>query len=88
MTDRYDITVPKEGKEGKSYFTKIGTAFQNAKGITLYFDALPTSDKEGVTKAILFPAKAREQSSGAREQSSGSASPSTLDDEIPFSASF
>ena len=81
MNKRFDITVPKEGKNGKNYYTRIGTAFENDKGFTLYFDALPTADKEGVTKALMFEAKAKDASA------SGHASPSALDDEIPFSAS-
>lgn len=79
MTKRYDICAPRKGKD-KTFWTRIGTAFESDKGIQLIFDALPLPDAEGRCVANLF------------EPRDNSAPPNTvraretadLDDSIPF----
>lgn len=60
MSARYDICTPRSGKDGKTFWTRIGTAWQNEKGIQLVFDALPLPDAEGRCVANLFVPKPRE----------------------------
>lgn len=61
MSVRYDICSPRPGKEGKTFWTRIGTAWQNEKGIQLVFDALPLPDGEGRVVANLFVPKDKQQ---------------------------
>lgn len=46
---RYDLIVAREGREGKTYWTKIGSAFpaKSGEGFSLSFDALPMPGKDG-----------------------------------------
>lgn len=46
---RYDLIVAREGKEGKVYWTKVGSGFpaRNGEGFSLLFDALPLPGKDG-----------------------------------------
>lgn len=59
MSQRFDICTPRAGKDGKTYWTRIGTAWQGEKGIQLVFDALPLPDSEGRCVANLFEPKPR-----------------------------
>jgi len=59
MADRLDICTPRAGKDGKTYWTKIGTAWRSDKGTQLVFDALPIPDSEGRVVANLFEPKRR-----------------------------
>lgn len=61
MGKRYDICAPRKGKDDKTFWTRIGTAWENEKGIQLVFDALPLPDSEGRCVANLFEPKPREQ---------------------------
>lgn len=54
MSKRFDICSPRPKKDGGTYWTKIGTAWEGDKGIQLVFDALPLPDKEGRVVANLF----------------------------------
>jgi hypothetical protein len=67
MTKRFDICTPREGSNGKTYWTRIGTAFEGDKGIQLVFDALPIADSKGRVVANLF--EPREKNDGQRQQS-------------------
>lgn len=60
MSTRFDICTPRAGRDGKTYWTRIGTAFQGDKGIQLIFDALPIADSEGRVVANLFEPKPRD----------------------------
>jgi hypothetical protein len=62
MNTRFDICTPRKGKDDKTFWTRIGTAWQSDKGIQLVFDALPIPDAEGRCVANLFEPKPREQS--------------------------
>jgi hypothetical protein len=73
---RYDICAPRKGRD-KTFWTRIGTAFESEKGIQLIFDALPLPDAEGRCVANLFEPRER---TDARQ-------PATADlgwDGIPF----
>jgi hypothetical protein len=60
MNTRLDICTPRKSKDGKTFWTKIGTAWQSDKGIQLVFDALPLPDSEGRCVANLFEPKPRD----------------------------
>jgi hypothetical protein len=66
MSKRYDIATPRKGKDDKTFWTRIGTAWENDKGIQLVFDALPLPDAEGRCVANLF--EPRDNRSGARDR--------------------
>jgi len=62
---RYDIMSPRKGKD-KTFWTRIGTAWEGDKGIQLVFDALPLPDAEGRCVANLF--EPRDNSGGGQQQ--------------------
>ena len=64
MSNRKDICVPRKKKDGGTYWVKIGTAWENEKGVQLVFDALPIPDAEGRCVANLF--EPRDNSGGNR----------------------
>jgi hypothetical protein len=66
MSKRFDIASPRKGKDGRTYWTRIGTAFEGDKGIQLIFDALPLPDAEGRCVANLF--EPREKSEAPRQR--------------------
>ena len=76
MSQRYDICTPRSGRDGKTYWTRIGTAWQNEKGTQLVFDALPIPDSEGRVVANLF--EPRERTTTETRQ------PATVDDDFPY----
>jgi len=95
MASRYDaLTVSKyidRNGDEKSFFTKIGTMFQNKNGETYSLEliALPIPDKEGKVRLFLKQPEAREGAqqvsrSGPRTASNQSASNADVDDSIPF----
>lgn len=59
MSKRFDICTPRKGRDDKTFWTRIGTAFQGDKGIQLIFDALPLPDSEGRCVANLFEPRER-----------------------------
>lgn len=78
MSKRYDICAPRKGKD-KTFWTRIGTAFENDKGIQLIFDALPLPDAEGRCVANLFEPRLSADRSPTPVQER-----EPLDDGIPF----
>jgi hypothetical protein len=80
MSTRFDMMSPRAGKDGKTYWTRIGTAWVNEKGTQLVFDALPLPDKEGRTVASLFEPRERD---ATPRQSTRQTSASDLED-TPF----
>lgn len=81
---RFDIATPRKAKDGKTFWTKIGTAWQSDKGIQLVFDALPLPDNEGRCVANLFEPKPREQTAGGGWTGRAPARDDDADSEIPF----
>lgn len=85
MEPRMDIVSPRPGKDGKNYFTKIGSAWPMKNGgWSLTFDALPCPaiNDKGVleTRALMMPPR---DNSGP--SLSSRASSSAMDgDGIPF----
>ncbi len=63
---RLDMVVAREGRDGKSFYTKIGVAWPMERGgYRLVFEALPTGglnrDGKFEITALLFPPKDGEQ---------------------------
>ena len=70
--ERLDALAVREGKDGKSYFTKIGAAFQNkdGKGWSVLLDAMPAPN-DGQFKVMLrepLPKDDRQRSGGNDRQ--------------------
>lgn len=81
---RWDICAPRKGKD-KTYWTRIGTAFDGDKGIQLVFDALPLPDSEGRCVANLFEPKPREDAPHQQQrQPMRDAFDDDLSDSVPF----
>lgn len=71
MSTRYDICTPRKGRDDKTFWTRIGTAFQGDKGIQLIFDALPLPDSEGRCVANLFEPREKQQTQQRQPAMSG-----------------
>lgn len=89
MTERMDILAPVPGKDGKTYFTRIGTAWATKNGgWSLVFDALPvarTNDKGTVeTRALMMPPKDRDQPAQRGNAGGGAPAFDPNSDDIPF----
>lgn len=74
--------APRKGKD-KTFWTRIGTAFEGDKGIQLVFDALPLPDAEGRCVANLFEPREKQQQSGSPRQQPASQF-DDLNEDAPF----
>jgi hypothetical protein len=93
MSKRYDVCAPrnytKDGEE-KTAWHRVGTAFENDKGIGLIFDSLPLPDKEGRVSVRLFEPREKQQGAaqaGAVQETASAGRRSMKDmanDDIPF----
>jgi hypothetical protein len=89
MSKRMNIATPRKAKDGKTFWTTIGTAwFNDNGGIQLVFDALPIPDGEGRVVANLFEPRERTTGSPGSNATYGSGNrqpePADLDDQVPF----
>lgn len=84
MSKRMNIATPRKAKDGKTFWTNIGTAWFNDNGqIQLVFDALPIPDGEGRVVANLF--EPREKQSGTTQQTRQTASQfDDVSEDAPF----
>lgn len=83
---RYNITAPREGSDGKTYWTVLGVGFatKSGDGVNCILNAYPVPNKDGEVRFYLFPADKKDNS-----ESSGGSKPAEqpaddLDDDIPF----
>ena len=91
---RYDLVSPRQRKDGKTHWHKVGAAFPSDKGgFNLVFDSLPLTDAEGRCSLMMWEAKPRDDQGGgygggnqqrSSGQSSGDGGRSDMDDSIPF----
>jgi hypothetical protein len=79
---RYDICTPRKGRDDKTFWTRIGVAWEGDKGIQLVFEALPLPDAEGRCVANLFEPRENNNRGGGQQQSDGQRD--DLNDDIPF----
>jgi len=93
MARRFDILSPRKSRDGKTYFTKIGVAFENKNGgYSLSFEALPIAsltDDGGIeTRALIMEPRERDDAprGNGRAQSTPrvTAVDDDLDDSVPF----
>lgn len=67
MTDRMDALTPVPGKDGKTWFRRIGTAWATKNGWSVTLEALPLpylNDKGALeTRIVLMPPKERSDAS-------------------------
>ena len=82
---RYDACVGRKGKDGKTYWTKIGSAFpaKSGEGFNVVLDALPMPNAEGQAWISLFVPKARDGDAPKRVAKADNAV-DDMDDSIPF----
>jgi hypothetical protein len=77
---RMNIATPRKSKDGKTFWTTIGTAwFNDNGGIQLVFDALPIPDGEGRVVANLFEPRERHAAGDTRQTQPATAD---LDDDF------
>lgn len=92
MAKRYDICTPRKGSQDKTFWHRIGTAWEGDKGIQLVFDSLPIPDADGRCVANLFEPRdndraksAQNDQQQAQQRSQGwGGNNDQLDDDIPF----
>lgn len=86
MTNRYDAMTPRKGRDGKTYWTKVGSmwpAKDGKDGFTLSLDALPLPGEDGRCTISMFVPKPK------GDQSEVPARPDVgqnadMNDDIPF----
>jgi hypothetical protein len=83
MNKRYDICTPRKGRDEKTFWTRIGTAWEGDKGIQLVFDALPLPDAEGRCVANLFEPRTQSQTTPQR-QTQPAGGDDRFDEDRPF----
>jgi hypothetical protein len=70
MSKRYDISAPSQGKDGKTYWTRIGSFFEGDGGKrSIKLDCLPLPNKEGEVWLQVF--EPREKQQGAAQAGAG-----------------
>lgn len=83
MAKRYDVCAPRAGKDDKTFWHRVGTAFEGEKGISVKLDSLPLSDAKGEVWLKLFEPRPKQDQQ--QERVPGSAkTPVDLADDIPF----
>ena len=91
---RMNLISPRPGKDGKTFWHKVGSAFsRDAGGWSIVFDSLPLPDKEGRVTVLMVEPKPRDgdgPSSGGYQPNSGlppaggGGFKNDIDDEVPF----
>ena len=83
MADRWDLMTMRKGRDGKTYYTKVGVMFARDKGgFSLSFEALPIGAREDGTIGVMaFPPRDRDDRPPAAERTTRGGG---LDDDIPF----
>ena len=80
----YNVSQAREGKEGKTYWMKLGYAFEkDGKVSSIKLDALPLPNEKGEVWLNLFPDD-RDRSAGATGGSPWPSKDTPIDDAIPF----
>lgn len=90
MSTRYDVITGRKARDGKTYWTKIGSMFPSERGgFQIVFDALPLTDAEGRCSALVVEPRDRDAAPSPAKQDYASAKnapgkAAQLDDDIPF----
>ena len=64
MAERFDVISPREGKDGKTRWIRIGAGFPKGDRVSVVLDALPLPDKEGRVSIMLTPFVPKGQEGG------------------------
>ena len=82
MSKRFNVVQKKQrpGQE-KVYWHKVGSAWENERGMSIKLDSLPTANPAGETWVSLFE---QDENRGFKAAPSNKPIASQLDDEIPF----
>lgn len=82
MAKYFELLSPRPGKDGKTYWNRVGTMFpaKDGNGFSVVLDAYPLPDKEGRVSCIAREPKPRD---GDRD-SGNMGGHSELNDHIPF----
>lgn len=87
MDKRYDVMSPKK-RGDKTFWARVGTAWDGDKGIRIDFDSLPLPDAEGRCSVFLFEPRERDSGTGGGGRGNQSRAPAAfdadLDDDVPF----
>ena len=83
--ERLDALAVREGKDGKSYFTKIGAAFPNkdGKGYSILLDAMP-APTDGQFKVMLRVPLPRDDNRGFAGGNNAPPQDDLDGDSVPF----
>lgn len=86
MSERMDLLVARQytrNGETKTAFTRVGTAWQNTKGYSLVFEALPlpTINDKGVLETRVLMMPPRDNGGTAKPASDA---PASGDDDVPW----
>jgi hypothetical protein len=91
---RYDVCAPRKRKQRdgteKTFWVRLGAAFETDRGTQIVLDALPIADNEGRCVMSLFDVKTRGETepagTGDRKpgKSTGGGTFEDMDDDIPF----
>ena len=90
MVKVLDIVQPREGKEGKTYWQKLGVKFVSDDGKeSIKLDALPLPNEKGEVWMNVFEQKPREDAGATGiwdkpEDTANDTDPEDKPDEIPF----
>lgn len=82
---RYNLISPRPGKDNKTHWHKIGSAFTRDKGgFSLVFDSLPLPDAEGRVSVLMTEPLPDDNRRDPARQAPGRGA--DLEDSIPFAA--
>ena len=87
MTDRMDVVAPRQGKDGKTYYSRLGIAFATKNGgwsISLEALPLPSLNDRGVLETRLLLMPPRDDARPAAAPTSARRAPVEDGDDIPF----
>lgn len=89
MAKRFDVCAPRAGKDDKTFWHRVGTAWEGDKGIGITFDSLPLPDKEGRVSVRLFEPREKQQGAaqagaGQEPAPAGRRATSNVNDDIPW----
>ena len=78
MSDRFNVVTPRKNKNtDKTYWHKIGIAFNNSNGMSIKLESLPLPDDNGEVWLNLFPQEIKHTEHDPKPASNGR-------DAIPF----
>ncbi len=89
MIDRYDAVTSRKDRNGKTRYTKIGSAFpakDGKDGFNILLDALPMPNADGQARISLFVPKPKEDQ--ASSGSTGRPRSDDMNDDVPFAPEF